>query len=81
VLVEARVDHHLAKRAPAFSVGGRIIDYKIDEDSATATITRAEITEISLTDRPAPVASGSGSSRAGPHRPHQWTNDRPHALS
>ena len=51
-----QVDHPAALRAPAFSVAIKVVDYEIrDADSPDffALITRAELTELSITDRPA----------------------------
>ena len=52
----ATVSHELARRAGAWSIGGRIIDYKIcnaDSGNFFAHITRAEIDHVALTDCPA----------------------------
>jgi Caudovirus prohead serine protease len=58
--VVATVDHPLVRRAGAFSVGARVLDYEI-RDAGTpdfhALVTRAEITEISCTDIPANLAA------------------------
>ena len=53
--ISARVDDPLARRANAFSVGAKVLEYSlVDDDTENfhALITRAEICEISLTDRP-----------------------------
>jgi hypothetical protein len=51
----ARVDHPLARRCGGFSVGGRVISYKmhnVDCENFFAEVDDAELSEISLTDRP-----------------------------
>jgi hypothetical protein len=53
--IRARVEHEAARRLPAFSVGLRLLDGAlIDADSANfyGLLKRAEISEISLTDKP-----------------------------
>jgi hypothetical protein len=68
--ISAEVTHELARRANAFSVGARVLEYEIrDADSANfhGLITQAEITEISLTDVPAnPQAIVRNRSRVAP---------------
>jgi hypothetical protein len=53
--IRATVTHPVARRCGAFSVGAKVIDYEIREADGPnfhAVITRAEVTEVSLTDVP-----------------------------
>jgi hypothetical protein len=54
--IVATVGHELGRRAPAFSIGAKVLDYKIvdvDTPNFHALVTRAILHEISLTDLPA----------------------------
>ena len=54
--IVAETDHPLASRCGGFSVGARVLEYKIVDNGGAdfyGLITKAEITEISLTDCPA----------------------------
>lgn len=72
VRIVAEVDHELARRCPAFSVGAVVKAYELrDEGSPNfhAVITEAEITEISLTELPAnPFALVESRYSVPPHR-------------
>ena len=52
LLVSARVTCPKALRRPAFSVAATVDEYDIDERTATATIRRARLQEISLVAQP-----------------------------
>lgn len=54
--IRATVDHPEARRAGAFSIGAKVLDYVIlngDTPNFSAVIKLAELSEISLTDCPA----------------------------
>jgi hypothetical protein len=51
-LIVARVTCPEAARRPAFSVAAIIDEYDIDERTATATIRRARLCEVSLVTQP-----------------------------
>ena len=56
LLIRATVTHEQARRAGAFSVGARVLDYElrdIDTPDFHALVTSAEVCEVSLTDCPA----------------------------
>jgi hypothetical protein len=57
LMIVAHCSDPLASMMPAFSVAATILDFAIDKASATATVTRARIEEVSLTDRPANPAA------------------------
>jgi hypothetical protein len=52
VLIRAELTNELAKRMGAFSVSATVLDYVVDS-VGVATVTKAQLVEVSLTDRPA----------------------------
>jgi phage head maturation protease len=75
--IRAEVTHPLAARCNAFSIGARILEYEIvdgDNENFHALISNAEVTEVSLTDRPAnPHAVVQSRSRIAPVEPYLKT--------
>ena len=54
--IRATVTHDLAKRCGAFSIGGRVLEYELHNETTRefyALATRVELIEISITNSPA----------------------------